>query len=138
MTPMAPPGTRMTTSFGGRDPMPSGGQLDPAQIQQIMRQRNLWTQGQEEMNAGGGFPKSRGGNTMGDIGVMQPLPAPNNAGGFGGGLGIAKAVANQYGSQLRRPRNGGNGLGQTSQNLKKRRSAKRPRRQATGPGDITA
>jgi hypothetical protein len=138
MPPMAPPGARMTTSSVGRDPMPSGGQLDPEQLQQIMRQRALWTQGQEEMNAGGGFQKPPVGNTMGDIGVMQPLPAPNNAGGFGGGLGIAKAVANQYGSQLRRPRNGGNGLGQTRQNLKKRRSAKQPRRQATGPGGITA
>ena len=128
---------------------PGGGQLDPAQLQQIMRDRALWTQEQERMN-GGGFPKPQGRNTMGDIGAMQPLPAPNNGGGFGGGLGIANAVAGQYGSQLRRSRNGGNSAMQPlpaprnhdaeyyRQDLKKRRRAKQPRRQATGPGDITA
>jgi hypothetical protein len=127
---------------GGRPPMPppGGGQLDPAQLQQIMRQRNLWTQGQGEMNAGGGYQKPRIANTMGNIDVMQPLPAPNNGGGFGGGLGVARAVAGQYGSlqPLSGPDPDPAGASFRRQDLKKRRSAKQPRRQATGPGDITA
>ena len=86
----------------------------------------------------GGFPKPQGRNTMGDIGTMQPLPAPNNGGGFGGGLGIANAVAGQYGSLQPPPAPLNHDAEYYRQDLKKRRRAKQPRRQATGPGDITA
>ena len=75
---------------------------------------------------------------MGNIGTMQPLPAPNNGGGFGGGLGIANAVAGQYGSLQPLPAPLNHDAEYYRQDLKKRRSAKQPRRQATGPGDITA
>jgi hypothetical protein len=52
-----PPGGGMSPGLPDFQPLrPDGGQLDPAQLQQLMRQRDVWTQGQEGPRGGGGMP----------------------------------------------------------------------------------